>query len=160
MLRIWSFVQLCFILDKCSGQLGHPLLPSCWLHSSLHYWARQVLPLFCFDLKQFWTKTFVSRVQMLSNDFAKRGVKLIALSCDEVRKPLLFVTEKYLCYRWIISFCYWNSTFVTGGQPQWLDQGYHCIQQPLHWLLLPHHCWPQKGGEHLNFDGSTLLGQT
>ena len=27
-----------------------------------------------------------SRVQMLSNDFAKRGVKLIALSCDEVGK--------------------------------------------------------------------------
>ena len=27
-----------------------------------------------------------ARVQMLSNDFAKRGVKLIALSCDEVGK--------------------------------------------------------------------------
>merc|ERR1712039_111168 len=28
--------------------------------------------------------TELGRVQMLSNDFAKRGVKLIALSCDEV----------------------------------------------------------------------------
>merc|ERR1712107_903750 len=38
--------------------------------------------------------TELGRVQMLSNDFAKRGVKLIALSCDEMDSLQLTATRK------------------------------------------------------------------
>ena len=57
-----------------------------------------------------------SRVQMLSNDFAKRGVKLIALSCDEVRSL----------------FCCWKSTFVKGGQSLFVTDKLHLLQVDSH----------------------------